>query len=378
MLRIAARDLARLDDVMRITREISNVADVCLDAALRICRRQLEERLGQPYHQDADGTWRLTQFAVLGLGKLGGQELNYSSDVDVIFVYSEEGQVFQKPPRGKARTGSALTNHQFFKRVAEAVIAEVTRATPEGTLFRMDLRLRPEGETGPLVRSLVSYENFYAQWGQTWERMMLLKARGVAGDAGLAGEFLEMIHPFRYPRSLGEGALQEIAAMKKRIESEVVRSGELDRNVKLGRGGIREIEFIVQTAQILKGGRNPFLQGSQTLPLLAKLAQYKFLSEKEATDLTRAYCFLRDVEHRVQMEHDLQTHTIPEEAKARQRLARSLGFATVTEFETNLRQQNDRVREIYHRLVAVDVPDPASALPKQFRGAEAEWKQLLA
>src|SRR4029453_12488501 len=134
--------------------------------------------------------WRPTQFAVLGLGKLGGQELNYSSDVDVMFVYSEEGQVFQKPPRGKVRAPSALTNHQFFKRLAEALFAEVTRATSEGTLFRMDLRLRPEGETGPLVRSLSSYENFYAQWGQTWERMMLLKARGVAGEATLAGEFL--------------------------------------------------------------------------------------------------------------------------------------------------------------------------------------------
>src|SRR5262249_2923454 len=150
------------------------------------------------------------------------------------------------------------------------------------------------------------FENFYAQWGQTWERMMLIKARGVAGDPALAGEFLELVQPFRYPRSLGEGARREIAAMKRRLENEVVRSGERERNVKLGWGGIREIEFIVQTAQLLNAGRIPFLQGTQTLPLLQKLVQYRFLSAAEARDLAAAYCFLRDVEHRVQMEHNLQ------------------------------------------------------------------------
>src|SRR5262249_7285374 len=154
---------------------------------------------------------------VLGLGKLGGQELNYSSDVDVIFVYAEEGTVFREPPRAATPAPEhGMSNHQFFKRLAESVIAEVTRAAPEGVLFRIDLRLRPEGDAGPLVRSLASYENYYAQWGQTWERMMLIKARGVAGDAALAAEFLEMVHPFRYPRSLNEGVLREIAAMKAR------------------------------------------------------------------------------------------------------------------------------------------------------------------
>jgi glutamate-ammonia-ligase adenylyltransferase len=215
------------------------------------------------------------------MGKLGGQELNYSSDVDLIFVYTDEGHVFKEPPTRTQRRSKGLATHQFFKRLIEAFVAEVTRMAPEGMLFRIDLRLRPEGDAGPLARSLSSYENYYAQWGQTWERMMLIKARRVAGDASLAGEFLEMIQPFRYPRSLGEGALREIAAMKRRIESEVVRAGELGRNVKLGRGGIREIEFIVQTAQVLHAGRTPFLQGSQTLPLLDKLAQYQLLGARE-------------------------------------------------------------------------------------------------
>lgn len=377
MLRIAARDLARLGDAPQIMLEISNVADACLGVALQLCLQPLVERLGQPYHLAPEGRWQPTRFAVLGLGKLGGQELNYSSDVDVIFVYSEEGHVSKEPPR-KAPGENAMTNHQFFRRLAESFVAEITRATADGTLFRMDLRLRPEGESGPLVRSLASYENFYAQWGQTWERMMLIKARAVAGDAALAADFLEMVQPFRYPRSLGEGALREIASMKARLETEVVKSGELDRNVKLGRGGIREIEFVVQTAQLLNAGRIPFLQGAQTLPTLAKLAEYKFLLMDEARELASAYCFLRDLEHRVQMENDLQTHTLPRAADAIERLARLMGFARRPEFESALRRHNARVREIYEKFVHAEEDGPPSPFPKQFRGAQSEWKEILA
>ncbi|HYV31808.1 MAG TPA: hypothetical protein VEO53_11975, partial [Candidatus Binatia bacterium] len=378
MLRIAARDLARLGDAPQMTREISNVADVCLDATLQLCCRQLTDRLGQPYHQTPDGAWEPTRFAVVGLGKLGGQELNYSSDVDVLFVYTDEGHVFKEPPRQQTDTEHALSNHQFFKRLAEAFIAEVTRTTPDGTLYRIDLRLRPEGDAGPLVRSLGSYENFYAQWGQTWERMMLIKARGVAGDTALAAEFLEMIQPYRYPRSLGEGALREIAAMKSRIEKEIVKSGEKDRNVKLGRGGIREIEFVAQAAQLLHAGRIPFLQGPQTLPTLQKMAEYQLLSQGEARDLAAAYCFLRDIEHRVQMEHNLQTHTIPVDPKSRERLARLMDFANRSEFDAALKNHHHRVRGIYEKFLKVEAPEPGSPFPKQFRGAEAEWKKILA
>jgi glutamate-ammonia-ligase adenylyltransferase len=235
------------------------------------------------------------------MGKLGGQELNYSSDVDVLFLYNDEGEVFKEPPAPGKTPRSALSNHQFFNKLAEAFAAEVSRMTAEGFLFRVDLRLRPEGDAGPLARSLESYENYYAQWGQTWERMMLIKARYVAGDEGLAAEFLEMIQSFRFPPLLSADVLREVAAVKDRIEREVVRAEELERNVKLGRGGIREIEFVVQSLQILHAGRLPFLQTAQTLPCLAKLAQYKLLAEKEAKQLDAAYRFLRDVEHRLQM-----------------------------------------------------------------------------
>jgi glutamate-ammonia-ligase adenylyltransferase len=377
MLRIAARDLGRLADVTEITQEISNVADVCLEAVFRLSYQQLAERIGQPYHQDADDRWQRTDFCIFGLGKLGGQELNYSSDVDVIFVYSEEGHVFKEPPRRGHLSGKGLTNHQFFLRLAEAFIGEVGRLTAEGRLFRIDLRLRPEGNAGPLARSLGSYENYYAQWGQTWERMMLIKARCVAGDAALASEFLEMIQPFRYPRSLSERVLPEIAAMKQRIETEVVKSGEIDRNVKLGRGGIREIEFIVQTLQLLHAGRIPFLQDSQTLPTLQKLVRYKLLAKDEAAALAEAYCFLRHVEHRLQMENNLQTHTIPTERKARERLAALMEFASLSDFEVALQQHTRNVRRTYDELVGSGVLKTAQTFPSFDSGAN-EWRILLA
>lgn len=376
MLRVGARDLARMGNLVEIVEEISNVADICLDGLFQICRQQLTERFGLPYHQDSEGRWQPTEFSVLGMGKLGGQELNYSSDVDLLFVYSDEGHVFKTPPRKNDPPGKGLSNHQFFIRLAEAIIAEGNRLTSEGFLFRIDMRLRPEGNAGPLARSLESYENFYAQWGQTWERMMLIKTRGVAGDHELAGEFLEMIQPFRYPRSLNERVLREIAAMKQRIENEVVKAGEIDRNVKLGRGGIREIEFVAQTRQLLNAGKIPFLQGPQTLPTLKKLVQYKLLASSEAEDLTDAYVFLRDVEHRLQMENNQQTHTIPTERKTRERLAALMGFDSLATFEKARQAHSTNVRRSYDKLLKADEPAARPLLPADFAN-EADWKKLL-
>lgn len=377
MLRIAARDLGRLAGAEEITREISDVADVCLSTVYRMCWEQLLDRLGRPFHQDVDGRWQTTGFSVIGLGKLGGQELNYSSDVDVVLVYTEEGSTFKEGPPKTGAAGRGLSNHQFFLRLAEAFVAEVTRLTPEGSLFRVDLRLRPEGKAGPLARSITSYENFYAQWGQTWERMMLIKARPVAGDTALGAEFLEMIQPFRYPRSLNQRVLREIAAIKDRIEAEVVKSGEIDRNVKLGRGGIREIEFVAQTLQLLHGGRNPFLQDPHTLSALEKLARYGLIPVNEAQALTEAYCWLRDVEHRLQMENNLQTHTIPVERRARQRLAALMGVASVAQFERTHEGHTRMVRRTYDSLLKSDEPAVEHALP-DLENQRAEWLRLLA
>jgi glutamate-ammonia-ligase adenylyltransferase len=377
MLRIAARDLARLGGTLEITREISDVADVCLDAVLRLCLQPLARRLGRPFHAAPDGPWQPTRFCVLGLGKLGGQELNYSSDVDVMFLYSEEGRLFKTAPRSREPSGKSMASHQFFTRLAESMIAEVTRLTPQGALFRIDLRLRPEGPAGPLVRSLGSFETYYAQWGQTWERMMLIKARPVAGDAELGAEFLEMIQPFRYPRSVAVGMLRDVTSMKERIEKEVVRAGELERNVKLGRGGIREIEFIVQTLQLLHAGRMPFLQGAGTIPILEKLASYRLLSPEDATALSRAYLFLRDVEHRLQMEAGRQTHTIPAARPELERLARLMGFETPAAFESARQAHTRQVRRLYERTLRAGEAAKTSGLPGDFSADEAAWKELL-
>lgn len=378
MTRIAVRDLARLAPTTETLLEISNVADVCLEAVFRICWQQLAARFGTPYHLDATEEWQPTQFSIIGLGKLGGQELNYSSDIDVVFVYNEEGAVFKVAPTKPDQGGKGLSNHQFFTRLSEALIAEISRMTSEGTLFRIDLRLRPEGDTGPLARSLESYENYYSQWGQTWERMMLIKARPVAGDKELGAEFIEMVHPFRYPRSFNERVPHEIAAMKKRIENEVVKAGELDRNVKLGRGGIREIEFIAQTLQLLHAGRLPFLQNAQTIAVLHKTVHYHLLSPEEVKTLHEAYYFLRDVEHRLQMDAWRQTHTIPVDAAARLRLSRLMGFATSDEFEQARSKHCAAVRAIYDKVLPAEAPAPASMLPEEIETAQAQWHEILA
>jgi glutamate-ammonia-ligase adenylyltransferase len=401
MLRIAARDLARIGTLPETILEISDVAGVCMESVWEICRDQLVERHGTPYSQDANGVWNLTSSCVLGMGKLGGQELNYSSDVDVLFVYSDEGAVFKEPPSqfGKSdkkrkvtgpKSGASvpasrssqptLKNHQFFNRLAESFIAEIGRMAPEGMLYRIDLRLRPERETGPLNRSLASYENYYAQWGQTWERMMLIKARCVAGEEALAAEFLEMIQSFRYPRSINQSVLREVAAMKDRIENEVVKADELERNVKLGRGGIREIEFVVQALQLLHAGRQPFLQGSQTLPGLEKLAQYELLVREDARLLADAYGFLRNVEHRLQMEDNRQTHTIPTDDTAQKRLAALMNFRSLKEFESARKSHTNNTRCIFDKVLKGEVPEtiPQSPFPGHLEGAEDLWKKILA
>jgi len=209
--------------------------------------------------RNAEGHWQPTKFAVLAWVSWGDRNsITVPTWMSCSFTARKGPSSRNRRGPGAAASDQALSNHQFFKRLAEAFIAEVTQQTPEGMLYRIDLRLRPEGDTGPLVRSLGSFENYYAQWGQTWERLMLIKTRGVAGNPVLAAEYLEMIQPFRYPRFLHAGVMREVAAVKDRIEAEVVRAGELDRNVKLGRGGIREIEFVVQTQQLLHAGRIPF------------------------------------------------------------------------------------------------------------------------
>ena len=365
MLRIGVRDLNGAATVEETTLELSNLADVCLQAVYAIAFARLCQEFKTPG----------VRFAVIGMGKLGGQELNYSSDVDVIFVYDEEGPLTP-----------TLSKHDFCRKLGEEFVREVGAKSDEGTIFRIDLRLRPEGSSGPLVRSVESCENYYAEWGETWERMALIKARCVAGDAALGDEFIQLVQPFVYARHAGTQVIQQMAAIKQRIETEIVRDDRLTRHVKLGIGGIREIEFIVQSFQVLRGGRQPQLRDRSTLRTLQLLTNAKLLTAADAATLATAYRFLRNVEHRLQMEMELQTHTIPDEAQAQYRLARSLGFQTVADFHTAQNAQTSAVRQIYEAVLTtavaaapstnVALTDPAALAQAGFHDAGAAAKTI--
>ncbi|MEQ1852302.1 MAG: putative nucleotidyltransferase substrate binding domain-containing protein, partial [Chthoniobacteraceae bacterium] len=330
MLRIALREVAGWAAVEQSTLELTCVAELCVREVLAAWMADLQRRFGDPG----------TGFCVLGMGKLGGQELNYSSDIDVIFFHGEPGDM----PGG-------LTRQEFFTRLAQGIIGTFSATDAAGPLFRIDLRLRPEGDGGPLVRSLDGMEDYYAAFGETWERMALGKARLVAGDEELAYEFFQRHQAFIYPRAVGPDMLDEIARIKGRIEREIVGAGDLHRNVKLGRGGIREIEFTCQSLQLLHGARHAFLQERSTLKALRGLEQLSLLSREEARDLAGAYRFLRTVEHRLQIEDEAQTHSLPGSPEAMSRLARSLGFADIGEFEARLAEHTGRVRAIFEGVV---------------------------
>lgn len=339
MVRIALREVANVASLEETTAELSQVAEICIRQVFAYWNEELRRRLGSPE----------TGFAILGLGKLGGGELNHSSDIDLIFFYGEEGQL---SPR--------VSYHEFFSRLSGKILETFSSSHPEGALFRIDLRLRPEGSAGPLTRSLESMAHYYYGFGETWERVALIKARGVAGDRELAYEFLRQHQPFIYPRSPTPDLLDEIANIKHRIERDIVGHESLDRDVKLGRGGIREIEFVVQTLQFIHGARHAFLQEPSTLRALQGIAQLELLANNDVLELDRGYRFLRRTEHRLQIEEEQQTHTVPTEPEQLRRLSASLGFESTAKFSKELRQEMQRVHAIFRRVIA-DAPSTKQA-----------------
>jgi glutamate-ammonia-ligase adenylyltransferase len=329
MLRIAYREIAGLASFPETTRDITSVAECCVSEVYRTCLNALGEKWGRPD----------TGFGVLAMGKFGGTELNYSSDIDVIFFYGQDGHI---NPR--------FTHHEFYARLAEKII-EVFSSTAGESLFRIDLRLRPEGTSGPLASSFASLENYYAGYGETWERMALIKARGICGDQELLYEFNQRLQPFIFPRTLSGDLLDEIAELKARIERDLVGTEDLHRNVKLGYGGIREIEFIVQTLQLLHGARNAFLQERNTLKALAAIEQLDLLPRDQVAGLRDAYVFLRGVEHRLQIEHERQTHTLPARPEQWNGVAKAMGYSDVEAFSRALETHTVSVRSTFHRLL---------------------------
>ena len=331
MTRVAVRELAAVAPLEETTGELSQIAAICLRRVFEFWNAELRQRYGSPK----------AEFAILALGKLGGCELNHSSDVDLLFLYSDEGQLTPH-----------ISYHQFFNRLGNKILETFSKPHPVGSLFRADLRLRPEGSAGPLARSLESMENYYAGFGETWERIALIKARGIAGSRELAYDFLRLHQPFIYPRSVTPDLLEEIANIKHRIERDVVGPEKLERDVKLGRGGIRDIEFVVQTLQVIHGARNPFLQEPSMLKALRALRELDLLSPDEVLALDNAYRFLRRVEHRLQIEAEQQTHTVPDEPDPLSRLARSLRFSSASDFTASLQNRMASVRPIFQRIIS--------------------------
>ncbi|MFI5340205.1 MAG: bifunctional [glutamate--ammonia ligase]-adenylyl-L-tyrosine phosphorylase/[glutamate--ammonia-ligase] adenylyltransferase [Candidatus Methylomirabilales bacterium] len=325
ILRIGLQDLVGRQPLAGITEELSNLADVILEAACQICQAELTQRHGVPELTDDSGRTRECPFVILGLGKLGGRELNFSSDIDLVFVYEGEGETAGIPGSGGARLGR-ISNQEFFRKLGEMLAKGVGEVTPEGHLYRVDLRLRPEGRSGGIASSLRSCEIYYEAWGQTWERQALIKARPVAGDHALGETFQRLVVPFVYRQYLDFSALEEIRAMKERINLSVAQDRRVRRNVKLGYGGIREVEFLVQGLQLLHGGKNPWVREANTLRALHRLVGQGLMADADYEVMVRAYIFLRKLEHRLQILHDRQTHTLPESPRELAILARRMGY----------------------------------------------------
>ena len=357
MVRIALREISGAAPLEETLIELSQLADICLTTVYDHWNAELRQRWGSPE----------SQFSIIGLGKLGGRELNHSSDVDLIFVYRNEGQLTAN-----------FSYHEWFTRLGNKVMETFATSDPAGSLFRVDLRLRPEGRAGPLVRSLESMENYYAGFGEMWERLALIKARWICGDRELAYDFLRQLQPFIFPKSPTPDLLDEVAAIKMRIERDIVGYENRERNVKLGAGGIREIEFVVQALQLLHAARHPFLQEAGTLKAIRGLAELEFLPNEDAGKLETAYRFLRRVEHRLQIEAEQQTHTVPENGEALQALARSLGFDGGPDLFSSLHEQMHRVRAIFRRVVtdASPVKDSSAVEFAEFRDEGQAAKNL--
>jgi glutamate-ammonia-ligase adenylyltransferase len=351
MLRIGVRDLLHLATVAETTGSLSDLASVLIHAAYEIVDHELKIVHGTPMHQDADGRWIETEFSVIGMGKLGAHELNYSSDVDLIYVYaSAEGET----RRGKGTRqphAPTLSNEEYFELLARALTKALAEQTREGAVFRVDLRLRAEGTVGQLARSVDAYEKYYAQRGQVWERLALLKAWHIAGSPRVGQAFVQMVEGFvlqpdskPLTREVALAVIREVRSVKEMIDEKIAGRGHQHRNVKLGTGGIRELEFLVQTIQVLGGKAVPDILDRSTVGALLRFCQHRFVEADDQRRLTEAYWFLRDVEHKLQMMHDLQTHALPDSHEELERCAIRMGYGAPSRQEALAHFLSDRAR----------------------------------
>ncbi|MGR8951856.1 MAG: bifunctional [glutamate--ammonia ligase]-adenylyl-L-tyrosine phosphorylase/[glutamate--ammonia-ligase] adenylyltransferase [Gammaproteobacteria bacterium] len=332
MVRIAWRDLAGWSGLGETLRDLSLLAEACIQYALDFLYRQATEKRGTPVQQDG----RPMQMIVLGMGKLGGYELNYSSDIDLIFAFPEEGVL---PDRKETSYG------EFFTRLCQSLVRVLDEITVDGFVFRTDIRLRPFGDSGAVIMTFDGMENYYLTQAREWERYAMIKARQVAGDFEAGKQLMDMLNPFVYRRYLDYGAFEELRSLKQQITQELKRKDRME-NVKLGPGGIREIEFIGQAFQLIRGGKEKSLQIRGIQDVLKRLGELHLMTSEDVDQLQRAYEFLRVVENHIQEYQDKQTHDLPTTPEARAALAYSLGFADWNAFKAEL----DRVRNAVHEV----------------------------
>lgn len=375
-LRITLRDVLNLASLSDTCLELSNLADVLIERALRLCAAKLESLYGIPQWSDATGDLHAqlqpARMTVLSLGKLGGEELNYSSDIDLIFLYDHDGET----SGGEA---GAISNVEYFVRLAQAMLKMLSEATPEGAVFRIDLRLRPEGQQGDLTISLATALEYYRTRAREWELQMLIKARVSAGEMAAGETLLREVHPLIYRREVRPEVVQAVVNAREEI-SRVLEQRATDGNedsalwnVKLSPGGIRDIEFVAQCLERIHGGRDAWVSGrgaGTTLVALQHLHDKGYLSQRDFYQLSAAYEFFRKVEHRLQLRDGLQEHTLPRKPAARTRIARRSGVersgekTAGEELLDRIRRHFEEVREIYERVIG-------EALPNQPAGSEA-------
>jgi len=369
MVRIIWRDLAALAGLDETLEDLSALADACVDRSLTLLHGWLAAEIGTP--RDEAGTAQ--GMVVLGMGKLGARELNLSSDIDLLFAYTAGGRTDSPRP---------LTNEQFFIRLARQLIQVLSANEVDGFVFRVDARLRPFGDSGPLAMSFGALEDYYQSQAREWERYAMIKARVVAGDP-VAGERLgAMLRPFVYRRYLDFGAIESLRDMKRMIDRELARKGMAD-NIKLGHGGIREIEFIGQAFQLIRGGRDPELQIRSIQSVLRRLGEKDLLPVRTAEQLAAAYEYLRRVENRLQAWKDEQTHRLPEDAVGRLRLARAMDCADWDDFCAVLEGHRRRVQAEFDRVFAApqaedEQPDRPFATLWNWSGDDTHYLEQLA
>jgi glutamate-ammonia-ligase adenylyltransferase len=336
VVRIALRDLLRAR-MLEVTGELSALATACIDAAIRFHDRRLRARHGAPAGLAAREPG--AGFCALAMGKLGAGELNFSSDVDLIYVYGQDGTTEGENPQ----------NHfGYYAKLAELVTEAIAKPTDDGMVFRVDLNLRPDGRSGPIVNSVRAAELYYQSFGRSWERNALVKARPAAGDEAVGGELLQLLEPFVWRRSLDLAVISEIQAMKARIDARAGAEGRDD--LKLGRGGIREVEFFVSALQLLHGGKEKELRERGVLAALDRLLFAGVVPARDRDALGDAWVFLRRAEHRVQMVDGRQTHSLPA-PEERLGLARAMGFATAAAFDAALTAHRERVSALFGDLL---------------------------